>query len=239
MVQSIAYERVIAENMHLRALLAMPATWAKWEWQHATPRADPQNYRGDDGVMLTYTFNRLYTVSSAGAFESFRTPSGLAIVRHYALNENEMHVGKDGLLGYFVADVERAGPYCMLAEARAVAFGDPRFIGYLAGNSFNRGFPEYARDFNAAFLSLPALPSHIVPGAASHEEVIVRRIPAGQHGTWLAVVNTGFTEKRDVRIVLPDRGNVTDAPTGRALPAAGGKVTLSLYPGQLVALRVR
>lgn len=243
MLRPVAFDRAVREDLHLAALVTMRETWGNWEWHHAVPPADPEHYRQADGLMLSYTFNRLYTVSSPAGMEAFRTPAGLAMLRHYALNENEMHVGDEPLLGYFVADVERAGPYCMLAEARAVAFGDPRTIGYLAGNSFNRGFPEVVRRFNAAFLSLPALPSAVVPDAASDGAVVVRRIPAGEKGTWLAVVNTGFEAKRDVRIALPDgereAKTVTNAATGEGVEVMDGAVTLSLDAAELVALRVR
>ena len=238
-VKSIAYDKVVKEGMYLKALLAKPGTWGKWEWQHAVPWADPQNYRAVDGVMLSYTFSRLYTVSSPQAFDAFRTPSGLAILRHYALNENEMHVDKDDLLGYFVADVERAGPYCMMGEARAMAYGDPRFIGYLVGNSFARGFPEYARRFNAAFLSLPALPSEVVADGASDPEVVVRRIGTKEHGTWLAVVNTALATKHGITVKVPPADRVTDASTGEPFSPINDRLALSLYPGQLVALHVR
>jgi len=237
-VRALAWEKVVTGDMHLRAMLAPRQTWGGWEWQHAVPWADPQHYRGADGVLLTYTFHRLYSVASPRAFDAFRTPSGLAIVRHYPLNENEMHVGKDDLLGYFVADVERAGPYCMIGEARAVAHGDPRFVGYLAGNSFNRGFPEYVRDFNAAFLSLPALPSEPLPRASSDAEVVVRRIETKRHGTWLAVVNTALAAKENVTITLPAPGRLLDAATGRPLQAPGGKWTATLHPAQLRALHI-
>jgi len=143
-------------------------------------------------------------------------------------------------LGYFVSDVERAGPYSMLAEARAVANGDPRFVGYLTSNSYSRGFPEYARAFNAAFLSLPALPSRVAANASSDPEVVVRSIPAGAHGTYYAVVNTGLAAKRGVKVLLYN-GNgagVTDAPTGANLMAPGGALTLDLGPCELRAIRV-
>ena len=105
-------------------------------------------------------------------------------MRFYSLNENMMNDKADKeKLGYFVADMEMAGPYSMLAEARAVANGDPSDIGYLSGNNFQRGFPEYARAFNTAFLSLPALPSVVVAGASSDKEVVVRQIvtPGKRH----------------------------------------------------------
>ena len=48
-----------------------------------------------------------------------------------------------------------------------MAHGDPTMIGYLVGCNFGRGFPQYVRNFNANFLALPALPSQVVPQAAS------------------------------------------------------------------------
>ena len=138
--------------------------------------------------------------------------------------------------GYFVSDTERAGPYCMLAEARAVANGDPRFIGYLMGNSYARGFPEYVRAFNAAFLALPALPSTVAKDASPDPEVVVRVIKTPKHGTYLAIVNTGFAEKKDVALTLPVTDKLSDAATGAALSAPNGKLVPSLYPGELRAL---
>jgi hypothetical protein len=144
---------------------------------------------------------------------------------------------KQELLGYFVSDTERAGQYSMLAEARAVANGDPRFIGYLMGNSYSRGFPEYVRAFNAAFLALPALPSTVAKDASPDPEVVVRIIKTPKHGTYLAVVNVALTDKKDVALALPVTGKVTDAATGAALSAPNGKLVVSLYPGELRALR--
>ena len=135
------------------------------------PADDPQNYKDVDGVLFSHAFNRNYTVASPRTFEAFRSLAGLAVIRHYPLNENMMFDQRDQqILGYFVADIERAGPYCMMAEAHAMAHGDPTMIGYLTGGNFGRGFPGYVRNFNANFLALPALPSTIVPGAASDSD---------------------------------------------------------------------
>jgi len=229
-----SYSDVVRGNDHLKACLAPPPTWGKWEWNHSIPPPDPARYVDTPGILMTYPFNRAYTVSSPEAFDAFRSASGLAIVRHDPLNENAM----EKKLGYFVCDVERAGPYCMLGEARAMAYGDPRYIGYLAGASFNRGFPEAVRDFNAAFLSLPALPSKVLEGACADPEVVVRAIEAPPHGTWLAVVNVGL-KARSVVVALPARGKVVDAPTGEALEAADGKLALTLGPCQLKAIHIR
>lgn len=229
-------DTAVQENVHLKALVTPGGTWGAYEWQHAAPRADPENYKADaSGGLLTYTFNRLYTVSSARPFDEFRTPEGLAIVRHHSLNENVM----DDKIGYFACDVEVAGPYSMLADARAVAHGDPRFIGYLLSNTLARGFPQYARDFNRAFLALPALPGRILENAASDTEVVVRMIDAGKDGTYLAVVNTGFSSKKAVTITLPKEGRLTNAALNTPLSTKDGKLSLDFYPGQLYSLLVR
>jgi hypothetical protein len=105
------------------------------------------------------------------------------------------------------------------------------------GNSYQRGFPEYVRAFNAAFLALPALPSTVVKDASPDPDVVVRMIKTPKHGTYLAVVNVAITEKRNIPITLPVSGKVTDAATGAPLQA-NGKLVLSFYPGELRALRV-
>lgn len=229
------YDAIVREDRYLRALFAPPSTWGQWEWQHSSPQPDPAGYRNLPGTLLTFSFNRAYTVASPGAFDAFRGGAGLAVIRHYPLNEDVM----DKSLGYFVADVERSGPYSLLGEARAMAHGDPFYLGYLASSSFNHGFPEYARAFYAAFSALPALPSRVLPGAASDPEVIVRAIATPGQGTYLAVVNVGLTEKKNVAVRLPVAGRVADAATGAALAARGGVVRVSLPPCALRALRVR
>jgi len=225
---------VAANDLQLDAVTSPIPTWGKWEWQHSVPPADPQHYRDVEGVMMTLPFNRAYTVDSPRVFDAFRTAGGLAIMRHYSLNENSMNED----LGYFVTDMERPRAYCMLGEARAMAYGDPKYIGYMHSNSFNRGFPLYVRNFNRAFLALPALPSEVVSGAASEEGVVIRKIDAGKHGTYLAVVNTALEPRQNVTITLPGAGEVTDAATGERIKSKGDTVTLSLYPCQLRSLLI-
>ena len=214
------------------------------ENDHSAPPADPQNFKADDDVYMAMPFSRLYTTSSASGLDAFRSKSGLAVVRHFNLNEEDGQnpSSPEGpmskKLGYFVSDVDRAGPYSMLAEARAVANGDPRFIGYLASSSFNRGFPEYTRAFDAAYLALPALPSTVVDGAASDAAIVVRKIETAKYGTYYAVASTALDAKKDVAVTLAGSGTVYDLVTGAALPRANGAVTLSFYPGQLYALDV-
>jgi hypothetical protein len=235
----LTVQQVADEDLYLTALTSPGLNWGNWEVHHSRPADDPQRYRLAEGVLLTHAFNRNYTVASPRTFDAYRTRSGLALVRHYALNEHMMFDKRDKeILGYFVADIERAGPYCMLAEARAMAHGDPTMIGYLAGCNFGRGFPRYVRDFNANFLALPALPSRIVPGGAGDAEVVVRRIDTDQHGTWLAVINPTMHDKQNVRVTLP-AGNLTDAATGEALQTTAGNVTINMYPCQLRTFRMQ
>jgi hypothetical protein len=227
------------KDVYLKALLSPGANWGGWENHHANPADDPATYQSAEGVLLSHPFNRLYTVSSPKTFDLYRTRTGLALVRHYALNENMMFDTADKeKLGYFVADVERAGPFCMQAEAVAMANGDPTLIGYLVGNNFGRGFPEYVRDFNANFLALPALPSVRAEGVCGDPAVAVRVIDAGTHGRYLSVVNTGPTERKQVRVKLPGTGVVTALATGAAVARGGDGVTVTLRPYQLLALRV-
>ena len=230
---------VAARGLYLDGLLAPGLTWGGWEVQHARPADDPAHYAGTDGVLFSHAFNRLYTVLSPKTFEAYRGPAGLALVRHYALNENMMTDAADKeMVGYFVANIERAGPTCMLAEVTAMAEGDPTLIGYLVGSNFGRDFPQYVRAFNANFLALPALPSRRLPDASSDPAVVVRAIDAGRHGTYLAVCNTAWQDRKGVRVRLPAAGPVAALVSGDALPRAGDTVTLDLGPCQLLALRI-
>ncbi len=234
----ITIEKVVADDLYWQALTSPGLTWGDWEVQHSRPADDPQNYQQTPGVFLTHAFNRNYTVASPKTLAAYRTCDGLAIVRHYALNENMMFGDHDQeLLGYFVADVERTGPYCMMGEALAMAQGDPTMIGYLVGSNFGRGFPQYVRNFNANFLALPAVPSKVVPHGASDDEVVVRQIDVPQHGTWLAVINTSLHPKANVTVHVPP-GQLTDAVTGQSIEASQDGFTLDMYPCQLRSLHI-
>ncbi len=230
-ITPISVDEVVKKDMYLEGLLAPPLNWGGWEWHHANPPPDPADFKNTPGILMTHAFNRLYTVASPKTLDTFRGPSGLTLIRHYALNENMMFDKADKeKLGYFVADMERSGPYCMMAEALAMANGDPTEIGYLSGNNFGRGFPEYVRAFNTAFLSLPALPSRIVAGASNDPEIIVREIKTEGKGTYYALVNTGMKAKTNVKISLPNGAPLLDAATRK--PIIGAQ---SFYPFELKA----
>ena len=228
-VVPISEARVVSENLYLEALQAAPLNWGNWELPHASPPADPARYRDTPSVLLTHCINRAYTVASPKTFDAFRGPSGLAVTRHYSLNEHMLSGPADEeLLGYFVADFELGGPACMLAEVLAVANGDPTLMSYLHGGNFGRGFPQYVREFNANFLALPALPSERLADACEDKEVVVRVIRTPAQGTYLAVVNTGFVAKPRVRLKLPAAGQLREAVTGSAVETRAGSVEISL-----------
>ncbi len=228
---------VVARGLYLKALLSPPLNWGGWEWHHAHPAPDPQRYTTTQGVLMTHAFNRFYTALSEQTFDRFRGPSGLAIVRHYPLNEDMMFDPQDKpKLDYFTADIEHAGPFCMAEEALAVANGDPWYIGYLTGSSLARGFPETVRAFHQAFLSLPAMPSELVSGLTSDREIVVRRILAGNFGTYYALVNTSFSTKRGVTVRFPE-GNYEDAVSGKPFQATSAGYRRDFTPFQLWTAR--
>jgi len=227
---------VTQEHLYRKALLEQIRTWGNWEWQHASRRMeDPTVLKDVDGVMLTYPFNKMYTVSDPETLEMFRAKAGLAMIRHFPLNETTM----DKVIGYFVSDVDRPGDIGVMAEALAMANGDPWYLGYTAGHIYSRPFPDAVRRFNANFLALPALPSKRLDEAASDSEVVVRRIDAGKHGSYYAVINTAMTPKDDVTIQLSKGGEVTEAATGSSVTTNENKVTLSLAPYELRSLHVQ
>lgn len=174
---------------------------------HGTPPSDPQRYQSDEGVLLTFPYGRQFTVADTALLQKFSNQSGLALSRHFPLNEDDgVGVYDDdqrwpmsGYFGYFVSDVERSTPYTMLAEVRALARADVNWIGYLSSNSFNTGAPQDLRRFNAAYLAWPALPSQLVAGASSDAEVVVRDMVTPQ-GKFIAVFNTGMSAKSPVEI---------------------------------------
>jgi len=225
---------ITKRDMYNTALTKDRRTWDDWEWHHADPPADPDNYR-QAMVTQMMAFNRSYTVASPEQFKRFTSRQGQGLVRHYPLNEHT--TGKIATLAGI--DVERSGANCMFAEARAMANGNPRYIGYLSAQVYQRGFPEYVRKFNAAFLSLPALPATVVPKAASDSDVVVKEIKADKYGTYYAVVNTSFSPKRGVTVKLPAGGKIINAATGKATGVSGNELTLDFTASELKSFLVK
>ncbi len=236
------FDQVIARNAYAWSL-AFREPISKLPWRienyHSAPNADPEHYQRQGRVMMTLPVGRLFTVSLADLLESYRTEAGLSVIRHYPLNEDD---AKDesgpfgGCVGYASVDVERAGPSLCLVEARAVANGDPRNIGYLSGSVYSCGFPEYAQRFNTAFLAVPALPSRVLPGAASDADVVLREIPTPKNGTYYYLVNPSLHNKTGVTCKIPGTGKLRDLTNHQDLPSH--ELRLDLYPGELRSYRV-
>ena len=235
----LPYEQAMSSKLHEQALLLPYSTWGGWEYHHSAPRADVQNNSDSEGVMMTYSFNNLFSVSDAQSLAKFNTPSGTAAIRHFCLNEDAMK-GNDGnpLLGYFVTDMELAGPYITLPEARALANGNPYYFGYLSSNSFNRGFAGYVRQFNANYLALPALPSVKRDDLTEELNLAVRTITTTEHGTFMAIINTGLAEIKGGKVDLPMGDSAVSAVTFDTMKVVDKQLILDLHPGQLVTVRL-
>jgi hypothetical protein len=239
----------VADGKYLDALLGDRSNWddyscsdpdkKTYEWQHSVPRPDPENYADGTGTLMAYPFNHQFTTRSETVLDAFRTESGLAMIRHFSLNENTMTAESGDLIGYFVSDVDRARDFSMLAEAQALAFGDPKYLGYLAASTFTRGFPTPTRDFNAAFLALPAVDSVILADSASDQEVIVRAYETAEYGTFLAIVNTGMRPKQAVVITLPGVDlAATNRVSMKAMPVEDDALTLDLKVAGVVVVQL-
>ncbi len=240
-----SWDRAVAGNyyrwsLEFREPIVAPQ---REEHFHSAPGADPANYRDNPRVMLTFPIGRLFTVASAELMDSYRTGAGLTAVRHYTLNEDSHDRAKppantpfDGQMGYISVDADRAGAHVRLLEARAIANGDPRNLGYLCGSSFSTGFPGHVRRFNQAFVSVPALPSTVVKGAASDGEVIVREIRTPKHGTYYFVVNTSMQPKSGIAVTLPAKGTVRDLLDHRDMN--GANLRLDMDSAELRSYRV-
>jgi hypothetical protein len=248
-----AYHEVVSKGWWTRALtLRRPindtGNWGHAEIYHSAPGADPERYAGARSVMMTYPIGRQFAVAGPEPISSYRSASGLTVVHHFTLNENDEGWEKmdsqgrlsqpfQGTVGYAAVDVDRAGPLALLGEAKAVAYGDPRNIAFLCGSSFSTGFPVEFRQFALAFQAVPALPSVVVKEAASDADIVVREIQTDRHGTYYFVVNPTWTEKQDVRISLPARGKAINLVTRAG--ATGNALLMDLAPASLHAFMVR
>lgn len=205
---------------------------------HSAPGGDPLRYKKIEDVQMSYPMGRLFTVSNPASMEDYQADTGLTAVQFFSLNEesevpNSTPTPFDHLLGYICVDCDRAGPYMMLVQARAVANAAPRNIAYLSGSSFSTGFPEIMRRFNQAFLAVPALPSKQIEGAASNPEVVVREISTPKNGIYYYVVNTSMQKLSDIAVKFPARGTPVNLATG--LKAAD---KFDMDPAELLAFHI-
>ena len=233
---------ILSEHLFLKSLKTPSSTWGAWEWQHAIPAGDPENYAAFKNVWLALPYSKCFSVNDPHCFSSYSNANGTqTLIYHYGLNE---HVIEDKLVGYSMADFERAGRACMASEVIAMANGDPVNLGYLMGSNYTRGFPQAVREFNRNFLALPAVKSKIVKGACSDPEVVLREIDCTAFGVksrYYALVHTGMTEKKNVAVKIPGaRGAVELAAYGKVRQLSGGALEFrTLKPFQLIALKTK
>jgi hypothetical protein len=155
----------------------------------------------------------------------------------------EMKDGKEqweALYGYSTGDFSRAGRASMMVEVESMAKGNPVNIGYLLGQVFARGYPIPAREFNRNFLALPALPSKLIEGACEDKDVYLREIDCSKYipgKKYYALVHTGWTPKKSVRVKFPGNMNSLKLPAyDKSIKLSNGVLEINLRPWQLLAL---
>lgn len=233
---------IVSEHLFLKSLKTPSSTWGVWEWQHASPAGDPENYTSLKNVWLAYPYSKCFSVQDPYSLSSYANANGTeTLIYHYGLNE---HVIEDKLVGYSMADFERAGRACMASEVIAMANGDPVNLGYLMGSNYTRGFPQAVREFNRNFLALPAVKSKIVKDACSDPEVVLREIDCSAFGVkakYYALVHKGMTEKKNVTVKIPGAGGSVElAAYGKSRQLSGGALEFkTLKPFQLIALKTK
>ncbi|MBQ9726224.1 MAG: four helix bundle suffix domain-containing protein [Kiritimatiellae bacterium] len=221
-----------------------------WEYGHANPRHDPENYTAQERIGLSYPYSRVFQVVDPAVSAPYRNASGdLFFVHHYSLNEHNLqdkNVADDGrqqIAGYFCSDYDHAGRGVNLDELWAMTVADPTMLARLYGTNLGQLDSGYFREFNLNFLSLPAQPGTLVAGGSWGEKLHVRRwdVPASADApacTYFAVINTD---------VHPYEGPVPfsagfahlwrTVDYGEIDLDAAGSAQLSLEPLQMVAFR--
>ena len=241
----VSLQEALSNHLYLKGRSEPAGTWGQWEWQHACPADRPESFKKSDGSYLAMPVNRMYSVGDPDAFKAYSSADGMTtMIRHHSLNEHNMYVdGKTPIVGYDMSDTEKAGRASMMIEVTAMANGDVANLGYLIGSCMARGFPSVVREFNQNFLALPALPSKVVPNACDDPEVTLRVIDckkAGVNAKYYALVHTGKTAKKDVKVRIPGAGKAVTLPAfgNKKVAVDDGVLTFkSLRPWQLLAIK--
>ena len=243
-VHCVSVGQIAAVHGYVEERRKPASTWEKYEWQHALPGDDPENYNNLTNCFLAMAVNTVGTVTDPYSFETYSDKDGIqTVIRHYSLNENMLYrytvEGEKGIVGYGINDMERAGRFCMLNEVLAMTYGDPVNIGYLVGSTFSRGFPGPVREFNANYLALPAIKSEKFKKSCDDKDVTLRMIDCGDKGRFFYIVHKGFLPKKDVAIHFPKgTGTLRAIVSGEEYtPDQQGVVVVDeLKPVQLLSL---
>ncbi|MFH1476073.1 MAG: hypothetical protein ABIH24_01070, partial [Verrucomicrobiota bacterium] len=203
---------------------------------------NPTLYANDKGIVYWAPVHYKYTADNPKFLNFFKTGEGVAIGDAFPYNE-ELFVGNCYNLAAASA-VEHAGPFCMMEEILSMAHADPTRIMINMHEPLQRGFPQYARDFAAAYLALPAIQSEVLADAVQPQDnaIVVRQYKT-DYGIYMAVINRAFDLKeRQVKITVKAEpaavATVQDLVTGKDLtfePDGRDRISLAvaIQPMQL------
>lgn len=208
---------------------------------------NPTLYASDKGLVYWAQVHYKYSADNPKYLNFFRTGEGVAVGNAFPYNEEPF--AQNGFNLAAAGAIEHAGPFCMMEEILSMAQADPTRIMVNAHEPLHRGFPQYARDFAAAYLALPAAPSEILADAVQPQdkEIVVRQYKTG-YGVYLAVISRAFdlkvrTVTVTVQIPPSDVASVQDLVTGKPVafePAARDSLrfTVATRSMQLQSFRV-
>ncbi|MBU1734572.1 MAG: hypothetical protein KJ692_04965, partial [Verrucomicrobia bacterium] len=196
---------------------------------------NPTLYANDKGIVYWAPVHYKYTADNPKFLNFFKTGEGVAVGNAFPYNEESFHMNCFGL--FAASTIEHAGPFCMMEEILSMANADPTRIMVNMHEPLQRGFPQYARDFAAAYLALPAVPSEVLADAVQPQdkEIVVRQYKT-DYGTYLAVINRAFDLKeRQVKITVKAESaavaSVQDLVTGKDIPfepEGPGRISLAV-----------
>ncbi|MBU0715695.1 MAG: hypothetical protein KJ964_10105 [Verrucomicrobia bacterium] len=152
---------------------------------------NPPLYVNDKGIIYWAPVHYKYTADNAKFLNFFKTGEGVAIGNAFPYNEEPYHANCPKL--HAASTIEHAGPFCMMEEILSMAHADPTRIMENMWQPLQRGFPEYARAFAAAYLALPSVPSEVLVDAVEprDKDIVVRQYRT-DYGTYLAVISRAF-----------------------------------------------
>ncbi|MHB8996556.1 MAG: hypothetical protein ACYC63_15025 [Armatimonadota bacterium] len=200
---------------------------------------NPPLYTKDKGLLNLPPAHYPFLCGNADFLNHFRTAEGSAVCLWWIYNEDAFM--NHSALGWNCPGLngnEPAGRHSMLDEVLAMAASDPVVLAVRMGQ-LNRGFPQYAREFAAAYRALPAVPSTIIKACAD-PQIVVRQYETAR-GTYLAVINTGLgPQSKTVQLRLPAMraGKVRNLATGEQMLCDKDTIMLKLEPVSLTALYV-
>ncbi|MFH1477497.1 MAG: hypothetical protein ABIH24_08430, partial [Verrucomicrobiota bacterium] len=215
---------VYPEDMDMIKMLSEPGSI----YSDRRVGCNPTLYANDKGIVYWAPVHYKYTADNPKFLNFFRTGEGVAIGNAFPYNEEPYHANCFGL--HAASTIEHAGPFCMMEEILSMVHADPTRIMENMWQPLQRGFPEYARAFAAAYLALPAMPSEVLADAVQpRDDAIVVRQYKTDYGIYLAVISRAFDlRERNLTVTVKTDpasvAQVQDLVTGKdvAFKKAGG-----------------